>query len=254
MQSLEQIATAIVRYLLKNDKKVMFILVIVATVLGTYAVLFLRVNADITGLAPQDDPRFMDLVKYTSEKLTSNTLVVVITNTKGKNHDKLASELKELFERTNYVNQAEPFDNPETLVKYGMLSVGGGTVSETVRYYQSLLNVEPKTLIDFRFWRNTGTALHDMIKFLEELVTKSGIKKYYLLSPDGDLMVMNFSMKRPMSDVKFVSEAVVTLKGIIKEFEQKQGVVTYFTGGVMGTYESNQQATKISHLPVRFHL
>lgn len=244
MQSLEQIATAIVRYLLKNDKKVMFILVIVATVLGTYAVLFLRVNADITGLAPQDDPRFMDLVKYTSEKLTSNTLVVVITNTKGKNHDKLASELKELFERTNYVNQAEPFDNPETLVKYGMLSVGGGTVSETVRYYQSLLNVEPKTLIDFRFWRNTGTALHDMIKFLEELVTKSGIKKYYLLSPDGDLMVMNFSMKRPMSDVKFVSEAVVTLKGIIKEFEQKQGVVTYFTGGVMGTYESNQQATK----------
>lgn len=244
MQSLEQIATAIVRYLLKNDKKVMFILVIVATVLGIYAVLFLRVNADITGLAPQDDPRFMDLVKYTSEKLTSNTLVVVITNTKGKNHDKLASELKELFERTNYVNQAEPFDNPETLVKYGMLSVGGGTVSETVRYYQSLLNVEPKTLIDFRFWRNTGTALYDMNKFLEELVTKSGIKKYYLLSPDGDLMVMNFSMKRPMSDVKFVSEAVVALKGIIKEFEQKQGVVTYFTGGVMGTYESNQQATK----------
>lgn len=244
MQSLEQIATAIVRYLLKNDKKVMFILVIVATVLGIYAVLFLRVNADITGLAPQDDPRFMDLVKYTSEKLTSNTLVVVITKTKGKNHDKLASELKELFERTNYVNQAEPFDNPETLVKYGMLSVGGGTVSETVRYYQSLLNVEPKTLIDFRFWRNTGTALYDMNKFLEELVTKSGIKKYYLLSPDGDLMVMNFSMKRPMSDVKFVSEAVAALKGIIKEFEQKQGVVTYFTGGVMGTYESNQQATK----------
>ncbi|ODN31191.1 RND transporter [Fervidobacterium thailandense] len=222
----------------------MLILLVVAAVLGTYALLFLRVNADITGLAPQEDPKFKDLIKYTSEKLTSNTLVVVLTKVKGKDHDKLASELKELFEKTPYVNQAEPFDNPETLVKYGMLSVGGGTVSETVRYYQSLLNVEPKTLIDFRFWRNTGAALHDMNKFLEEVVTKSGIKKYYLLSPDGDLMVMNFSMNKPMSDVKFVSEAVTTLKSIIKSFEQKYGIVIYFTGGVMGTYESNQQATK----------
>ena len=57
-----------------------------------------------------------------------------------------------------------------------------GSVSDTVNYYQSLFNVEPKSLVDFRFWRNTGVALYDMNKYVEDLVTKSGIKKYYLAS------------------------------------------------------------------------
>lgn len=242
--SLDNFARKYVNFVIKNSTKVIIIVLIISVTFGLYSIFGLKINADITGLAPKDDPEFQDLIKYTNEKVTSNTLIIAISQTKGIDSDTLAQNLKELFEKTEYVHQAEAFDNPETLVKYGMLAMGEGSVSDTVNYYQSLFNVEPKSLVDFRFWRNTGVALYDMNKYVEDLVTKSGIKKYYLISPDKDLIVMNFSMKKPMSDVNFVTQAVQALKNVTKDFEAKYNVKVYFTGGVMTTYESNQQATK----------
>uniref|UniRef100_A0A7V4NE51 RND transporter n=1 Tax=Fervidobacterium pennivorans TaxID=93466 RepID=A0A7V4NE51_FERPE len=241
---MERFAKWYVETILSKQKLVTLTLIVISVLLGLYAVLGLRINADITGLAPKDDPRFQDLVKYTSEKVTSNTLIVAIDGVKTSNPDSIAKMIKELFENTPYVNHAEPFDNPETLVKYGMLSFGEGTINDTIRYYQSLTRVEPKTLVDFRFWRNVGSALYDLHSYIQGIVEKSGIKKYYLLSPDKELLVMNFSMKKPMSDVKFVTEAVRELKKLSKKFEDQHNVKIYFTGGVMSTYEANLQASK----------
>ena len=228
---MERFAKWYVETILSKQKLVTLTLIVISVLLGLYAVLGLRINADITGLAPKDDPRFQDLVKYTSEKVTSNTLIVAIDGVKTSNPDSIAKMIKELFENTPYVNYAEPFDNPETLVKYGMLSFGEGTINDTIRYYQSLTRVEPKTLVDFRFWRNVGSALYDLHSYIQGIVEKSGIKKYYLLSPDKELLVMNFSMKKPMSDVKFVTEAVRELKKLSKKFEDQHNVKIYFTGG-----------------------
>ena len=241
---MDKFAKRYVNFIINNSTRVIILMMIISIVFGLYAIFGLKINADITGLAPKDDPEFQDLIKYTNEKVTSNTLIIAISQAKETNSDTLAQNLKELFEKTEYVHQAEAFDNPETLVKYGMLAMSEGSVSDTLNYYQSLFNVEPKSLVDFRFWRNTGVALYDMNKYVEDLVTKSGIKKYYLASPDKDLIVMNFSMKKPMSDVNFVTQAVETLKEITKDFEAKYNVKVYFTGGVMTTYESNQQAVK----------
>ncbi|WP_448376482.1 efflux RND transporter permease subunit [Fervidobacterium sp.] len=241
---MEKFAKWYVETILKNANEVLIILLVISSILGIYTLFGLKVNADITGLAPKNNPDFEDLVKYTTEKVTSNTLIVVIDGVKKLNPDSIAQELKDIFEKTDYINQAEPFDNPETLVKYGMLALGEGSIGDTLNYYQSLARVEPKTLIDFRFWRNLGVALYDLNSYIENLVQKSGIKKYYLLSPDKELIVMNFSMKKPMSDVKFVTQAVEYLKKVIKEFEERKGVKTYFTGGVMSTYEANKQASK----------
>jgi len=240
----EKFAKWYVEKILKNSNKVLIALFVISSILGLYAIFGLRINADITGLAPKNDAKFSDLVKYTSEKVTSNTLVVVIEGTKELNPNEIAKQLKESFEKSEYINQAEPFDNPETLVKYGMLALGEGSLGDTLNYYQSLAKVEPKTLIDFRFWRNLGVGLYDLNSYIENLVQKSGIKKYYLLSPDKDLIVMNFSMKKPMSDVKFVTEAVERLKSLTKNFEKSRKVKIYFTGGVMSTYEANKQASK----------
>jgi len=240
----EKFAKWYVEKILKNSNKVLIALFVISSILGLYAIFGLRINADITGLAPKNDAKFSDSVKYTSEKVTSNTLVVVIEGTKELNPNEIAKQLKESFEKSEYINQAEPFDNPETLVKYGMLALGEGSLGDTLNYYQSLAKVEPKTLIDFRFWRNLGVGLYDLNSYIENLVQKSGIKKYYLLSPDKDLIVMNFSMKKPMSDVKFVTEAVERLKSITKNFEKSRKVKIYFTGGVMSTYEANKQASK----------
>lgn len=241
---MERFAKWYIETILNKQKQVIITLFIISVSLGLYAVLGLRINADITGLAPKEDPRFQDLVKYTSEKLTSNTLIVAVDGLKEHNPDDVAQKLKDLFEKTSYINQAEPFDNPETLVKYGMLSLGEGTISDTVRYYRSLTNVEPKTLVDFRFWRNVGSALYDLNNYIENIVQKSGIKKYYLISPDKELLVMNFSMTKPMSDVKFVTRAIEELKKLSKKFEAQNKVKVYFTGGVMSTYEANVQASK----------
>ena len=241
---MEKFAKWYVEKILKNSNKVLIALFVISSILGLYAIFGLRINADITGLAPKNDAKFSDLVKYTSEKVTSNTLVVVIEGTKELNPNEIAKQLKESFEKSEYINQAEPFDNPETLVKYGMLALGEGSLGDTLNYYQSLAKVEPKTLIDFRFWRNLGVGLYDLNSYIENLVQKSGIKKYYLLSPDKDLIVMNFSMKKPMSDVKFVTEAVERLKSLTKNFEKSRKVKIYFTGGVMSTYEANKQASK----------
>ncbi len=241
---MEKFAKWYVEKILKNSNKVLIALFVISSILGLYAIFGLRINADITGLAPKNDAKFSDSVKYTSEKVTSNTLVVVIEGTKELNPNEIAKQLKESFEKSEYINQAEPFDNPETLVKYGMLALGEGSLGDTLNYYQSLAKVEPKTLIDFRFWRNLGVGLYDLNSYIENLVQKSGIKKYYLLSPDKDLIVMNFSMKKPMSDVKFVTEAVERLKSITKNFEKSRKVKIYFTGGVMSTYEANKQASK----------
>lgn len=241
---MERFARWYVERILKNSKRVIITLFIISIVLGIYAAFSLKVNADITGLAPKDDPRFQDLVKYTSEKVTSNTLIIAISGTKNHDPDSIAQKFKETFEKSGYVYQAEPFDNPETLVKYGMLALSESSVGDTIKYYQSLTKVEPRTLVDFRFWRNIGVAVYDLNSYLESLVEKVGIKKYYLLSPDKDLMVMNFSMKKPMSDVKFVTEAVEKLKIEAKKIEEKEKLTVYFTGGVMSAYESNIQASK----------
>lgn len=121
---MERFAKWYVENILNKQKQIILALIIVSALLGIYAVFGLRINADITGLAPKDDPRFQDLVKYTSEKVTSNTLIVAIDGVKTSNPDNIAKMIKELFENTPYINHAEPFDNPETLVKYGMLSFG----------------------------------------------------------------------------------------------------------------------------------
>jgi len=241
---LDTFAKKYIEFILDHSTKILFILIGISVAFGLYSIFGLKINADITGLAPKDDPKFQDLIKYTNEKVTSNTLIIAVTGIKEINTDMVAQEMKDLFEKTEYVHQAEAFDSPETLVKYGMLAMSEGPVSDTVKYYQSLFNVEPKSLVDFRFWRNTGIALYDMNKYVEDLVTKSGIKKYYLASLDKDLIVMNFSMKKPMSDVNFVTKAVEELKKLTKGFEDRHGVKVYFTGGVMTTYESNLQATK----------
>lgn len=241
---MDTFAKKYIEFILDHSTKILFILIGISVAFGLYSIFGLKINADITGLAPKDDPKFQDLIKYTNEKVTSNTLIIAVTGIKEINTDMVAQEMKDLFEKTEYVHQAEAFDSPETLVKYGMLAMSEGPVSDTVKYYQSLFNVEPKSLVDFRFWRNTGIALYDMNKYVEDLVTKSGIKKYYLASLDKDLIVMNFSMKKPMSDVNFVTKAVEELKKLTKGFEDRHGVKVYFTGGVMTTYESNLQATK----------
>lgn len=241
---MEKLAKKIIEFILRYSNKILVALVLTSIFLGLYALFGLKINADITGLAPADNPKFQDLIKYTFEKVTSNTLIVAVSGIEGIDPDKLAQELKEMFEKTKYIKQAEPFDNPETLVKYGMLSISEGSIADSINYYKSFLNVEPRSLIDFRFWRNLGTALYDLNSYLEDLVTKSGIKKYYLLSPDKDLLVMNFSLTKPMSDVSFVTQSIEHLKKISKEFERKHNVQVRFTGGVMNTYESNLQASK----------
>ncbi len=240
---MDKFAAQIFDYIIKERKKIGIIIGILFILSVLMVTFFLKVNADIIELAPKDDPEIEDLVRFTEEKVAGNTLIVaILTDTQFSNPDEIAQDIKDSFESTVYIQQAEPFDNPESLVKFGLISMDSNEIGDTVKYYQALFNVEPKALVDFRFWRNVGVTLYDALETVGSIFEKSGIKKYYRMSESKHLIILNFSMSKPTTNVAFVTEAIQNLKKLSLSLEKKWNVKILFTGSVMSNYESNLQA------------
>ncbi|QTA38847.1 MMPL family transporter [Thermosipho ferrireducens] len=231
-------------FIIKNSKIVILIIFILGSFLGLYSLLNLKVDAELTQLAPADEADFNDQLKFTAEKVISNTLLVVAKVSNVNDIDKFVFELKEMFENTPYVSMAEPFDNPETLIKYGLFAVDKKNLNNVINYYKSLFFIEPRSIIDFRFWRNVGTALYNVTSFANAFLSRSGIKKYYLISSDKDILLMNFSMAKPVTDVNFVNKAIPYLKNLSKKISEKWNSQILFSGSAMSNYEGNIQVTK----------
>ncbi len=240
---MDKFAAKVFDYIIQQKKRIVittFALVMVSVLL---IVFFLKVNADIVELAPKDNPEISDLVKFTEEKVAGNTLIIaILSNEEFSDPDAIAQNVKGVFEKTSYIQKAEPFDNPESLVKFGLISMDSNEIGDTVRYYQALFNVEPRALVDFRFWRNVGVTLYDALENVGSVLEKSGIKKYYRISDSNDLIILNFSMSKSTTDVHFVTESVKKLKEVSSDLEKKLNVKILFTGAVMNAYESNLQA------------
>ncbi|MBO8160955.1 MAG: MMPL family transporter [Thermosipho sp. (in: Bacteria)] len=204
----------------------------------------MKVNAELTDLAPKGVLEFDNLVKFTEEKVVSNSLLIVAKVKNIKNISAFAEELKNVFEHTPYISSAEPFDNPETLIKYGIFTVDENSINNILGYYNAVLNVEPRSVIDFRFWRNLGIAVSVVSNYANEFFGRSGIRKYYLYSKDGEILLMNFSMAKPVTDVDFINEAIPKLKEISKIISKKWNVEILFSGSAMNNYIGNQQVRK----------
>ncbi|SHH30648.1 efflux RND transporter permease subunit [Thermosipho atlanticus] len=232
------------KFVLKNAKWLILIFTILGIIFGTYSFINIRVNAELTELAPKGVPEFDNLIKFTKEKVVSNSLLVVVKVQKVKNIPEFARELKESFEQTPYISGAEPFDNPETMIKYGIFAVDESNLNNILGYYNAVINVEPRSVIDFRFWRNLGISVSVVSNYVNEFFARSGIRKYYLYSKDGELLLMNFSMAKPVTDVDFINEAIPKLKEISKRLSEKWNVELLFSGSAMNNYLGNQQVKK----------
>ena len=234
----------VAKFILKNSKLLILILTILGIALGIYSFLNMKVNAELTDLAPKGIPEFDNLIKFTEEKVVSNTLLVVVKVNGLKNIPEFAEDLKNIFEKTPYISSAEAFDNPEALIKYGIYSIDENNFKNILGYYNAVVNVEPRTVIDFRFWRNLGVAVSLVSNYANDFFARSGIKKFYLFSKDGKVLLMNFSMAKPVTDVDFINEAIPKLKEISDEISKKWKVEILFSGTAMNNYLGNQQVRK----------
>ncbi|ANQ53334.1 RND transporter [Thermosipho sp. 1063] len=232
------------KFLINHSRLIIIVFSVFGLFLGVYSLINLKVNAELTELAPKNIKEFQDLVKFTKEKVISNTLLIVIELNNGVNAGKLAYEMKDKFEKTSYILKAEAFDNPENLIKYGIFTVDENSIDSIIGYYNAVVNVEPRSVIDFRFWRNLGSAISAVSNFADDFFSRSGIKKYYLISDDKTLMLMNFSMVKPVTDVKFLSVAIPKLKKIADDISEKFGVNVLFSGSAMSNYTGNLQVSK----------
>ncbi|ABR30095.1 RND transporter [Thermosipho melanesiensis] len=231
-------------FLIKKSLVILITFSILGFLLGLYSIFNLKVNAELTELAPDNIKEFKDLVKFTEEKVVSNTLLIVVELNNKVNINEVALRIKDAFEKTEYISKAEAFDNPENLIKYGIFTVDENSIDNILGYYSAVVNVEPRSVIDFRFWRNLGVAISTVSDFANDFFSRSGIKKYYLISEDKSLMLMNFSMSKPVTDVNFLNDAIPFLKRISKDISDKFGVNILFSGSAMNNYTGNLQVSK----------
>ncbi|MBZ4650236.1 MMPL family transporter [Thermosipho sp. (in: thermotogales)] len=233
------------KFLLKKSSLFILILSLIGLLFGIYSLLNLKVNAELTELAPEKIPEFKDMVKFTNEKVVSNTLLLVIElENKKINVNEFVEKLKDAFEETPYISKAEAFDDPETMLKYGIFTIDENSLTNVLNYYNAVINVEPRSAIDFRFWRNLGIAISTVSEYANSFLSRSGIKKYYLISNDGNVILMNFSMSKPVTDIDFLNKAIPDLKNIASKLSKEFEANILFSGSAMNNYIGNKQVTK----------
>ena len=238
---IERIGFKIGNFVYKNRNYIFFIFVVGAFLLGTIGFLFLRVDSEITRIAPEDT-FFSEQSKFLSKKLFSNNLIVVLNCDGNVDEGKKALEkLKTRFERTGFVHEVLRFTNPELMIKYGLFSANIKNLSHFIKNYDKLKMELEKNFIDFRFWRNLGKMLYILQDTVEKYINERGFNEYVLESPDKKMLLMSFILKKSIVDVNFVSKCIKEFKKIAEDIEKESGFKIRFTGGAMSTYEANIQ-------------
>lgn len=238
---IERIGFKIGNFVYKNRNYIFFIFVVGAFLLGTIGFLFLRVDSEITRIAPEDT-FFSEQSKFLSKKLFSNNLIVVLNCDGNVDEGKKALEkLKTRFEGTGFVHEVLRFTNPELMIKYGLFSTNIKNLSHFIKNYDKLKMELEKNFIDFRFWRNLGKMLYILQDTVEKYINDRGFNEYVLESPDKKMLLMSFILKKSIVDVNFVSKCIKEFKKIAEDIEKESGFKIRFTGGAMSTYEANIQ-------------
>ncbi len=215
-----------------------------AAFLGFLGFTKIGINPDLTGIAPGNREYYREQLEFLKTKLVSNVLTVAVY-TKGdlEKAKEVLKELKREFENSGHILETLRFDTPEIFIKYGIFSLKPGGVNEIMERFRNLRFLE-QSIIDFRFWRNIGSIFGTVIGYLEDYASRKGFNEYILVSPDGEMIIMSFSLKAPVTNVGAVVNAVEDLMNIRDRLEKKYGLKIAFTGGPMATYESNHQVKK----------
>jgi predicted RND superfamily exporter protein len=208
---------------------------------GFFGFKKISINSDLTNLADKFDENYKEQISFLSEKLSSNTLVVLAYVDGNIERAKRAVELlKERFEESGYVSETLKLDNPELFVKYGFL----GLDTETLRRVQSAFAFAEGNFLDFSHWRSVFASLSMLNDLAEEYMNRKGIEQYILLSPDNRLILINFTLNSNLSDVNAIYRAVLELRNIAREVSKATGTRFAFTGTPAGVYESNKQVQR----------
>ncbi len=232
------------RLSLKARKRTITLTLISALFLGFLGFFKIGINPDLTGIAPENREYYREQVEFLKKKLVSNVLTVALyTNGEIERAKEVLKTLKREFEKSGYISEALRFDTPEIFIKYGIFSLKPGGLNEILERFKNLKFLE-QSVIDFRFWRNMGTIFGTVIDYLEDYASRKGFNEYILVSPEGDMIIMNFSLKAPVTDVGAMVEAMDDLISIRDRLEKEYGFKIAFTGGPMATYESNNQVRR----------
>ena len=238
---IERVGLKIGKFVYKNRSYIFFIFIVGSILLGMIGFLSLKVDSEITKIAPKDG-FFSEQLRFLSKKLSSNNLIVVLNCNGNVDEGKKAlEELKMRFEKTGFVHEVLKFTNPELMIKYGLFSLNVENLSSFVRNYDRMKMELEKNFIDFRLWRNLGRMLYILQGAVEKYINEKGFSEYVLVSPDKKLLLMNFILKGSIVDVDFVSRCIKEFKRIAKDIEKKSGFKIRFTGSAMSTYEANIQ-------------
>ncbi len=238
---IERIGLKIGQFVYRNRSYIFFTFIVGSLLLGSIGFLSLKVDSEITRLAPED-AFFFEQSKFLSEKLSSNNLIVVLDCNGDVDRGKeVLKELKTRFEETGFVHEVLKFTNPELMIKYGLFSLNVESLSNFVKSYDKLKVELEKNFIDFRFWRNLGRMLYILQNAVEKYMNERGFSEYVLESPDKKLLLMNFILKGSIVDVDFISRCIKKFKKIAKSIERESGFKIRFTGSAMSTYEANIQ-------------
>lgn len=234
-----------ISFVIKHRRKIIAILLITMSILGTIGFLCIGINPDLTDIVPKAHPDYQLLVNFLKSKATSNVLTVVLYAEGDVEGGKEAlKELKKRFEETGLIKETMRFDAPELLIKYGIFSLKTGNIRDILSYFERLKTSFNQAAVDFRLWRGVGLTLSRVDKYIEDYLRRKGFNEYIMVSPSGDLILMNFLLKPLVTDVGATVDAVKHLRKIAMKLEKERGYKIRFTGGPMVTYESHYQVKK----------
>ena len=239
---------------MKLRRVIVFSYITAAAVLGFLGFSRIGINPDLTGIAPQDRMYYREQLEFLKKKVVSNVLTVAIY-TKGdvERAKTVLKDLKRRFEASGRISKTLRFDTPEIFIKYGIFSLQPGSLNTIMENFRNLKFLS-QSVIDFKFWRNVGSVLGTLVGYLEDYSKRKGFNEYILVSPDGGMIIMNFALRVPVTDVKATSESMRDLIEIRDSLVKEYGFDIRFTGGPMGTYESNQQVKRDFALTTTFSL
>ncbi len=234
-----------VDFVIKRKKLIISSILILTAVMGTLGFLFIGINPDLTDIVPKSKENYKMLVDFLKSKATSNVLTVALyTQGDVEGGKEALKTLKKEFEKTPYIKETMRFDVPELLIKYGIFTLKSGNIRDILNYFEKLRSTFNQAAVDFRFWKNMGLILNKVNAYIENYVKRKGFNEYIMVSPSGDLIIMNFLLKALVTDVGGTVEAVKALRKIAKSIQNRYGYTIKLTGGPVFTYESHIQVRK----------
>lgn len=232
---------ALIKFVLKRSKILFAIFLFLTALFTSFGIMKISINSDLTNLADKLDEVYKEQIDFLSKKLSSNTLIVLAHTEGNVDKTKKALELlKQRFEESGHIAETLKMDNPELFVKYGFL----GLDTEILKQMSKTMNLNEINFLDFSQWRQTVTSLSLLYELAEDYSNRKGIEQYILVSPDRNIILINFTLRENLSEVKAVSQAISDLRGIARDVSKATGVRFAFTGTPAGVYESNKQVQR----------